>query len=106
MFALVGSGEYLPPIEPVDRFLLEQLPDTPRVLCLPTAAGTEGEERISYWTELGKGYFRNLGVQVEALPIIDRASAENREFASAILQANFIYFSGGRPDYRCGQPPS
>jgi cyanophycinase len=99
MFALVGSGEYLPPMEPVDRFLLEQLPDTPRVVCLPTAAGTEGEERISYWSNLGKRYFSNLGVQVEALPVIDRTSAEEPEFASAILQANFVYFSGGRPDY-------
>ena len=46
MLALVGSGEYLPPMDPVDRILLSRLPGPPRVVCLPTAAGTEGAERI------------------------------------------------------------
>ena len=46
MLALVGSGEYLPRMEPVDRRLLASLPDAPRVVCLPTAAGTEGSKRI------------------------------------------------------------
>ena len=34
MLALVGSGEYLPPMEPVDRFLLSRLEDPLRVVCL------------------------------------------------------------------------
>ena len=42
MLALVGSGEYLPGVDPIDRYLLSQLKDPPRVVCLPTAAGTEG----------------------------------------------------------------
>ncbi len=46
MLALVGSGEYLPPMEAVDRFLLGWLKCEAQVICLPTAAGTEGPERI------------------------------------------------------------
>lgn len=99
MLALVGSGEYLPSMEIVDRFLLEQLPDSPRVVCLPTAAGTEGNERINYWSKLGIEHFTNLGVAVEALPVIDRQSANQREFADRIHQANFVYLSGGKPNY-------
>ena len=48
MLALVGSGEYLPAMAPVDRNLLARLDETPRVVCLPTAAGTKGPERIDY----------------------------------------------------------
>ncbi len=55
--ALVGSGEYLPPMEPVDRLLLARLGGEARVVCLPTAAATEGAERIRYWSELGVRHF-------------------------------------------------
>lgn len=99
MLALIGSGEYLPPIEPVDRFLFDQLPAAPRVVCLPTAAGTEGNERINYWMNLGVQHFSRLGVSVEALPVIDRGSANDNQLANRILEANFVYLSGGHPDY-------
>ncbi len=39
--ALVGSGEYLPPMEAVDRDLIRRLEKPARVVCLPTAAGKE-----------------------------------------------------------------
>ena len=99
MLALVGSGEYLPPMEAVDRYLLGQLMSEPHVICLPTAAGTEGLERITYWMELGKSHFSSLGVEVESLPVVDQASANDPAFAERIRQANFIYLSGGKPDY-------
>lgn len=99
MLALVGSGEYLPPMEPVDRFLLDHLEGTPKVICLPTAAGTEGEERIRYWSELGITYFTKLGVEVEALAVIDQASANDQGYAQQIQKSNFVYLSGGKPDY-------
>jgi cyanophycinase len=99
MLALVGSGEYLPPMDPVDRYLLAQLPMPGRVVCLPTAAGTEGDERIQYWSNLGVAHFTRLGVQVEALPVIDRTSALEQRWAERIRQANFVYLSGGNPGY-------
>lgn len=99
MLALVGSGEYLPPMESVDRFLLGQLKSEPKAACLPTAAGTEGAERIAYWSELGKAYFTQLGVEAEALPVIDHPSANDPDLAERIRRANFIYLSGGKPDY-------
>lgn len=99
MLALVGSGEYLPGMEAVDRELLRRLPAAPRVVCLPTAAGQEGPERIGYWSQLGVDHFTRLGARVEALPVIDRASAQNAELARTIAEANFVYLSGGKPDY-------
>jgi cyanophycinase len=99
MLALVGSGEYLPPMEAVDRYLLTQLQTEAHVICLPTAAGTEGAERITYWLELGKEHFSKLGVNVESLPVIDQSSANDPDLVEHIQQANFIYLSGGKPDY-------
>lgn len=99
MLALVGSGEYLPAIEPLDRDLISRLQRPPRVVCLPTAAGREGPGRISYWSRLGVEHFARLGAEVEAIPVIDRASANDATLATAISGANFVYLSGGKPDY-------
>ncbi len=98
--ALVGSGEYLPPIEPLDRWLMARLDGPPRVVCLPTAAGTEGDDRIRYWCDLGVNHFTALGAaQVEALWVIDRPSALDRALADRVGAANFVYLSGGKPSY-------
>jgi cyanophycinase len=99
MLALVGSGEYLAPMEPVDRYLLDQLPEERRVVCLPTAAGSESPQRVAYWSELGEAYFSHLGANVESLPVIDGKSANDPLLAGRIRQANFVYLSGGRPNY-------
>lgn len=96
--ALVGAGEYLPPMEAVDRRLLARL-DKPRVVCLPTAAGTEGAERIAYWSTLGVAHFQKLGVPVSAVDVIDRATASDEAYAAQVRAANFVYLSGGRPAY-------
>ena len=99
MLALVGSGEYLPAMEPVDLYLISKLRKPPRVACLPTAAGKEGPERIAYWSRLGVDHYTRLGVCVESLPVIDRASANDKGLADAIAAANLVYLSGGKPDY-------
>ena len=99
MLALVGSGEYLPPMEPVDRNLINRLKEPPRVACLPTAAGQEGDERIEYWSRLGVEHFTRLGAGVEAVPVIDRTSANDEALAETIAGVNFIYLSGGKPRY-------
>ena len=97
--ALVGSGEYLPPMDRVDRWLLQRLPGPARVVCLPTAAGREGAERIGYWSRLGVDHFTRLGAQAEAVEIIDHATAEEEALASRVRAANFVYLSGGDPSH-------
>jgi cyanophycinase-like exopeptidase len=97
--ALVGSGEYLPPIEPLDRFLLSKVKGQPCVVCLPTAAGPDGAEVIARWSRMGVEHFSRLGAQVEPVEVIDRATAEDDSLAAKIRAANFVYLSGGKPDY-------
>jgi cyanophycinase len=71
-----------------------------RVVCLPTAAGNEGEERIKYWSNLGVQHFTRLGAaKVEALRVIDHATAMDPVLAGRVSAANFVYLSGGKPTY-------
>lgn len=102
LIALVGAGEYLPVMDEVDRHLLASV-DTkgrsPQVVCLPTAAGQEGDESVSRWLKMGQEHFIALGAQVHALPIIDRTSADDPQYEPVLLSADLIYFSGGNPLY-------
>ena len=100
LIALVGAGEYLPVMDNVDRYLLDSLKvQKPRVVCMPTAAGQEGDESVNRWSRMGVEHFTKLGADVTALPIIDKASANDEQYLSTLENANFIYFSGGNPQY-------
>jgi cyanophycinase len=99
---LVGSGEYLPVMEIADRHLLASLNlngRRPRVVCLPTAAGKEGDASVERWSNMGIEHFQKLGAEVNALPIIDRTSANDSRWESLLENADLIYFSGGDPGY-------
>lgn len=102
LIALLGSGEYLPVMDEVDKYLLANCGAdgrTPRVVCIPTGAGQEGEKSYGRWMKMGEEHFRRLGADVRSLPIIDRASADDPQYESIIESADLIYFSGGNPNY-------
>ena len=102
LITLAGSGEYLPVMENVDRHLLDSLNlngRKPRVVCLPTAAGREGDASINRWSSMGIEHFKKLGAEVSALRIIDRVSAEDAQWESLLEEADLVYFSGGDPGY-------
>jgi hypothetical protein len=73
--ALVGSGEFLPVMEPVDAALLAGRP--PRAVFLPTAAAPEGKEALDHWVGLGEGHYRRLGVEPVPLAVLDRDDADD-----------------------------
>lgn len=95
--ALLGSGEFLPAMEELDRLLLTDR--SPRVVHLPTAAGLEGEVRIGYWRDLAAAHFRHIGVEVMTLDVLDRSGAERRDHTEAIGGAGMIFLSGGDPHH-------
>jgi cyanophycinase len=102
LIALLGSGEYLPVMNEVDSYLLANCGAggrKPRVVCLPTAAGQEGPKSISRWSNMGVEHFTKLGAEVQALPVVDAQSANDLNHASAVENADVIYFSGGNPNY-------
>ncbi len=96
--ALVGSGEYLPTMEAIDRRLLGAARSDPaRVVCIPTAAGLEGQASFDRWAQMGLAHFAGLGARAECAGITDRAAADDPRWAALIEQADLIYFSGGDP---------
>ena len=102
LIALLGSGEYLPVMDDVDRYLLANcgaVGRKPRVVCLPTAAGNEGDASVSRWSKMGVDHFTRLGADVRAVRVIDAESANDPQHASVIEAADLIYFSGGDPGY-------
>ena len=102
LITLVGSGEYLPVMKDVDCYLLESLNligRKPRVACLPTAAGKEGDGSVNRWLNMGVQHFSELGADVEPVRIIDRESANDPCWEPSLEHADLIYFSGGDPGY-------
>src|SRR5512138_2135984 len=99
---LVGSGEYLPVMNDTDRYLLDSLNlngRKPRVVCLPTAAGREGDGSVNRWLNMGVQHFQALGAEVSPVRIIDRETAEDPQWEPFLESADLIYFSGGDPGY-------
>jgi cyanophycinase len=97
--ALVGAGEYLQGMLPVDKKLLERVNGTPRVVVLPTASAPDGEGVPERWASMGVEHFAQLGVTAEPIMLLNRTDAENAEMASRLAEANFFYFSGGKPRF-------
>lgn len=72
-------------------------PDAP-ISIIPTAAAPDNNDRRA--GRNGVGWFRSLGArQVEALPLIDRASANDPGIADALRHSRLIYLLGGFPGY-------
>ena len=95
--ALVGSGEFLPVMEPVDTLLLEGRRS--RVVFLPTAAAPEGADRIDYWVQLGLDHYERMGAEVEPLLVLDKEDAHDPDLAARVAGAGLVYLSGGNPAY-------
>ena len=68
--ALVGSGEYLPPIEPLDHWLLGRLSEPGRVVVLPTAAAPDGPGVPERWNRMGVEHFTKLGAAVTPIMLL------------------------------------
>ncbi len=95
--ALVGSGEFLPQMEEVDRLLLDG--QARRVVHLATAAGREGPGSLARWARMARTHFGAMGVDVISLDVVDVVSANDPDHASAISGAGLVYLSGGDPRY-------
>lgn len=95
--ALVGSGEYLPVMESLERRLLDGRP--PVYVQLATAAAPEGPASLGRWHALGRASAERLGVTQVVVPVVDRISADDPALASLISGAGLIYLSGGNPSF-------
>lgn len=95
--ALVGSGEYLPRMAPIERALLAGRP--PRYVQLATAAVPDGEQVVRKWERMGREQAERLGVEAVVLEVRERADADDRGLAEQVSGAGLVYLSGGHPSY-------
>lgn len=98
--ALVGSGEYLPEAQLLEAELLRfgiSRGKSNTFIQIPTAAGKEGADRLTFWRERGADQGARIGCEVKYLPILSREDAFNESWIAEIKSAGLIYFSGGDP---------
>ena len=95
---LVGSGEFTPAMDELDREILASLGrPKPRVAIVPTASGLE--DTSDSWADLGKTHFATLGADVVPVMVLRRDDARERRWIDALRDVDWIYFSGGRPQH-------
>src|SRR5450759_3554825 len=96
--ALVGSGEFVPAMEAVDRELLGSIGRTrPRVAILPTASAPEGEAVFRRWADMGVAHFGAFGAEVEAVLVRDRAGGDDEAASQALGEADLNLSLGRQP---------
>jgi cyanophycinase len=98
-WSLLGSGEFLPWSEPVDRRLVAEADGDGRVLILSTASAPEGKDVFERWGSLGLAHFSRLDIPAEVLDLRSREDADDPRLLARIDGASAVYFSGGNPAY-------
>jgi cyanophycinase len=98
-FAFLGSGEFEPWHEPVDRWLLERSTGDGSVAILPTASAPEGDDVFRAWGEKGLTHYGGLGIPAEVLELRTREDAGRRDLADRLVRASVVFVSGGNPAY-------
>ncbi len=101
--ALVGSAEFTPALEPLDRELLaatgRSRPRVAIVAAWPTHA--KGEAALLRWEEMARQHFVALGAEVEPIHVRAREDAESWAHAQAVGEADLVYLAGSDPDFLC-----
>jgi cyanophycinase len=97
--ALLGSGEFEPWTDSVDRWLLERGSGDGRVVVLPTASAPEGEDVFEGWASMGQRHYAEAGIPVEVVRLRTRADAADPGVIASLRGASAVFFSGGNPAY-------
>jgi len=95
--ALVGSGEYLPHMQPLEASLLAGRGD--RYVQIPTAAAPEGPQVLDRWIRLGAQQAARIGVRAVPVVVHDRTQADDPDLAAQVRGAGLVYLSGGNPAF-------
>lgn len=95
--ALVGSGEFLPPMRETDERLLAGRPR--KVAVLPTAAAPEGARRVRYWIDLAVSHYTALDAETVPVMVSDHADALRAQQSDAFEDVGLVYLSGGSPSH-------
>jgi cyanophycinase len=95
--AFMGSGEFEPWHDEVDRWLLDRAQGDGSVLIVPAASAPEGDDVFDDWGTRGIAHYRRLGVPASVVPIRTRSDADREDVVAQIDGASVVFFSGGNP---------
>lgn len=98
-FLLLGSGEFEPWGDDVERRALAMADGDGSVVILPTASATEGDAVFDRWGSMGLDHFAQLSVPAEVMPVKTREDALRPDLAERANAASMVYFSGGKPNH-------
>ena len=97
--ALLGSGEFEPWTEELDRILLSGAASGDgTVAIVPTASALEGAV-FDDWARKGLKHYAALGVPARVIDLRGRDDAERPDVVAGVGRASLIFFSGGNPAY-------
>ena len=96
-FLLMGSGEFEPWSQEVERVALAVAKGDGRVIVVPTASAAEGDRVFDRWASMGLAHYEAMGVPAEVLPVKVRGDALREDLAERVADASMVFFSGGKP---------
>ena len=98
-FLLMGSGEFEPWSEEVERTALAGARGDGSVAIVPTASFPGGQAVFDRWGAMGLAHYEAMGVPARIVTLRDRTDAMREEFAGQVADASMVFFSGGKPRY-------
>jgi cyanophycinase len=96
-FLMMGSGEFEPWSEEVERVALDGREGP--VAVVPTASASEGDHVFERWAQMGLEHYGSLGIKARLVPIKTREDAEREDLARGFQGTSMIFFSGGKPRF-------
>ena len=103
---LMGSGEFEPWSEEVDRFSLSRAEfGDGSVVILPTASAPEGDEVFNRWAGMGLDHYKRMGVHARVVDLKTREDAFLDVLIEELANPSMIFFSGGNPSYLASGGP-
>ena len=97
---LMGSGEFEPWSEEIDRFSLSRAEfGDGSVAILPTASAPEGDDVFNRWAGMGLDHYKAMGVHARVVDLRTREDAFLDVLIEELANPSMIFFSGGNPSY-------
>jgi len=99
---LMGSGEFEPWSEEIDRFSISRAEfGDGSVVILPTASAPEGDDVFNRWAGMGLDHYKAMGVHARVIDLRTRDDAFLDVLIEELADPSMIFFSGGNPAYLC-----
>jgi cyanophycinase len=98
-FLLMGSGEFEPWSEGVERAALRDARGDGSVAIVPAASFLDGETVFDRWGAMGLEHYDAMSIPARVVPLRERADAMREDVVRQLAAASMVFFSGGKPRY-------